>query len=75
MNDNITVKDIIQWQRIGCIIVQLAKRLDISPQMAFDVFYESETCRHFHNPDTGFYLYGDLYIVDEIMRELQDKQG
>lgn len=42
---------------------------------AFDVFYESDTCRRFHDPDTGLYLYGDLYVVDEVIRELQDKQG
>lgn len=40
-----------------------------------DIFYESDTCERFHNPDTGLYLYGDLYIVDEVMHELQDKQG
>jgi hypothetical protein len=32
-------------------------------------------CRRFHDPDTGLYLYGDLYVVDEVIRELQDKQG
>ena len=49
--------------------------LNISPEEAFDVFYESDTCRRFHDPDTGLYLYGDLYVVDEVIRELQDKQG
>lgn len=75
MNDDNMIKDIIQWQRIGCIVVRLSERLDVSPEDAFDLFYESDTCRLFHDPDTGLYLYGDLYIVDEVMRELQDKQG
>lgn len=75
MNDDITIKDIIQWQRIGCIVVRLSERLNISPEMAFDIFYESDTCQRFHNTATGLYLYGDLYIVDEVMRELQDKQN
>jgi hypothetical protein len=30
MNDDV-VKDIIQWQRIGCIVVRLSERLNISP--------------------------------------------
>ena len=38
MNDDV-VKDIIQWQRIGCIVVRLSERLNISPEEAFDVFY------------------------------------
>ena len=75
MSDNISIKDIIQWQRIGCIVVELSKRLNVSPETAFDVFYQSETCRRFHNQDTGLYLYGDLYVADEVIRELQDKQG
>lgn len=75
MNDNNIIKDIILWQRIGCIAVRLSERLNVSPETAFDIFYESNTCQRFHNPDTGLYLYGDLYAVDEVMRELQDKQG
>lgn len=36
---------------------------------AFDIFYESDTCQRFHDPATGLYLFGDLYVVDEVMRE------
>lgn len=74
-DDEKMIKDMIRYQRIGCISVRLSERLDISPEDAFDIFYESETCQRFHNPETGLYLYGDLYIVDEVIRELQDKQG
>lgn len=63
------------WTKIGRIVVRLAERLDVSPEEAFDIFYESETCQRLHNPDSGLYLYGDLYIIDEVIRELQDKQG
>lgn len=69
------LRDTIFWTKIGRIVVLLSERLNISPEEAFDVFYESDTCQRFHNPDTGLYLYGDLYIVDEVIRELQDKQG
>lgn len=69
------LRDTVFWTKIGRIVVRLAERLDVSPEEAFDIFYESDTCERFHNPDTGLYLYGDLYIVDEVMRELQDKQG
>lgn len=69
------LRDTVFWTKIGRIVVRLSERLDVSPEEAFDIFYESDTCERFHNPDTGLYLYGDLYIVDELMRELQDKQG
>lgn len=74
MSDESIIKDIIQWQRIGCISVRLSERLNVSPEEAFDIFYESDTRQRFHDPATGLYLFGDLYIVDEVIRELQDKQ-
>lgn len=67
------LRNTLFWTKIGRIIVRLAERLDISPEQAFDLFYESETCRRLHEPDMGLYLYGDLYIVDELVRELQGK--
>lgn len=75
MTDDITVRDIILWNRIGRISVLLAKRLNIEPERAFDIFYESDTCEHLHDETSGLYLMGDLYLVDEVMTELQRKQG
>lgn len=37
-----------------------------------DMFYASKTCRHLHDKRTGLYLYGDLYIADEFMLEMQE---
>lgn len=69
------LRDTVFWTKIGRIIVCLSERLNIPPEEAFDVFYESDTCQRLHNPDTKLYLYSDLYIVDEVMNELQYKQG
>lgn len=66
-----TVRDIIRWQRIGCIVVKLSTALNISLNDALDLFYNSKTCRRFHNEATGLYLFSDLYIVDELIREHQ----
>jgi len=30
---------------------------------------ESKTCEDLHDKSTGLYLYGDLYVADEFMRE------
>lgn len=65
------VQEIILCNSIGAIAVELAKRLDIEPVRALQLFYESKTCADLHNRQTGLYLYGDLYIADEFIREKQ----
>lgn len=63
------IQEIIISNRIGAISVELAKRLNIEPVQALQLFYESQTCADLHDKATGLYLYGDLYIADEYMRE------
>ena len=63
------VQEIIMSNRIGAISVELANRLDIAPEKALQLFYESQTCADLHDKSTGLYLYGDLYVADEFMRE------
>ena len=54
------IQEIIMSNRIGAISVELAKRLN--------------TCADLHDKSTGLYLYGDLYVADEFMREKENKQ-
>ena len=68
------LQDVLLWTKIGRIVARLAERLGVSPEQAFDVFYSSETCARLHKPETGLYLYSDLYVVDEVVREMQMKQ-
>ena len=65
------VQEIILSNRIGAISVELANRLDIEPVEALELFYESQTCADLHDKSTGLYLYSDLYIADEFIREKQ----
>ena len=65
------VREIILWQRIGCIVSKLSEKLDISLKEALDLFYCSKTCRKLHDENSGLYLQGDLYIIDELIREHQ----
>ena len=60
--------------RIGAIAVILSDKLDIDNVKALKLFYESETCARLHDKSTGLYLYSDLYIVDDFMIEMQNKQ-
>lgn len=66
------IQEIIMSNRIGAISVELAKRLNIEPVKALQLFYESQTCADLHDKSTGLYLYGDLYVADEFMREKGD---
>ena len=63
------IQEIIISNRIGAISMELAKRLNIAPEKALQLFYESQPCADLHNKSTGLYLYGDLYVADEFMRE------
>ncbi|MBR1803633.1 MAG: hypothetical protein IJ775_01830 [Muribaculaceae bacterium] len=66
------IQEIIMSNRIGSISVELAKRLDIEPIKALQLFYDSQTCADLHDKATGLYLYSDLYIVDEFVREWEN---
>ncbi len=68
------VQEIILSNRIGAIAVELAKRLNIEPVKALELFYESQTCADLHDKSTGLYLYCDLYIADEFIQESQNLQ-
>lgn len=52
----------------------LPGKLDIDSVRALELFYESETCKHLHDKTTGLYLFGDLYIAEEFLQELQKRQ-
>lgn len=67
------LSDILMWNKIGRIITQSAKRMNIAPERAFDVFYESKTCERLHDSNDYLYLMSDLYIVDELILELQGR--
>ena len=64
------VRNIIRWQRIGCIVVKISETLGVSLKEALDMFYRSETCRRFHDEETGLYLQGNLYILNDFLAEI-----
>ena len=64
------VRNIIRWQRIGCIVVKISETLDVSLKEALDLFYRSETCRRFHDEETGLYFQGNLYVLNDFLAEI-----
>ena len=67
------LSDLLMWNKIGRIVTLLSKRLDISDEQALDIFYTSKTNERLHDPSTFLYGFSDLYIVDEIIMELQER--
>ena len=66
------LSNILMWNKIGRIIMLLSKRLDINPERALDIFYLSETNKRLQDPSTLLYTFGDRYIVDDIILEIQN---
>lgn len=65
------LSDLLMWNKIGRIVTLLSDRLNITPELALDVFYTSKTNELLHDPTTLLYTFSDLYIVDDVVRELQ----
>lgn len=67
------LSDLLMWNKIGRIVTLLAERLEVNSERALDIFYTSKTNERLHDEKTGLYLMSDLYIVDDIILELQGR--
>ena len=47
-----------------------SETLNVSLKEALDLFYKSETCRRFHDEETGLYLQGNLYVLNDFLAEI-----
>lgn len=65
------LSDLLMWNKIGRIVTLLTNCLDVFGERAFDIFHTSKTNERLHDPSTLLYTFGDLYIVDKVIRELQ----
>ncbi len=63
------LSDLNMWNKIGRVISMVARERNISMIKATDLFYRSKTCRDLHDQETGLYLMGDKYIVDNLLSE------
>ena len=61
----------MKYSRVICL---LAKAMQIDIPDAMDVFYRSETYRHLREPQNHLHNMSDLYLVDELILELQRGQ-
>ena len=66
--------DITMQGKYYGVVELLASRLHISKDKALDIFYNTDTYRRLTQQTGDLYLMSDLYIVDEVTWELQNKQ-
>lgn len=57
------------------MLARLVSALSISQEQALDVFYGSDTYRYLSQRRGDLHLMSAAYLMDEIILELQRKQG
>lgn len=65
--------DVLIWNKYTRVVMQLAKRLDISPERALNLFYNSKVYALLLNKEYPLITMSDAYITDEIILELQQE--
>ena len=65
------MRDSMLWRKQSHIIMMLAEALQIDAERALDLFYSTKTYRQLSNPKYGLQLMSDLYLLDNIMLEIQ----
>ena len=66
------MRDQVFWRKTGRIAALLAERLDIDAERALDILYNSRTYVLLTNPESGLQLQSDLYILADILKELEE---
>ena len=64
------MRDNVLWRKQTSIVMLLAKKLNIEPSQALDIFYSTKTAQQLVDPSTGLQLMSDLYIVEDIVAEI-----
>jgi len=61
----------VLWRKEANIVILLAKNLNISPEKALSIYYNSDVNHYMSSPDYGLQWMSDQYIVDEIINEIR----
>ena len=69
------MRENVLWRKISRIVMMLSTVLDVSPERAMDMFYETRVCRMLHDESYGLHLMSDRYIVNDILSELRKKDS
>jgi len=67
------MRDSVLWRKIARVIILISKQLNISNELALDMFYQSRIYKMLSNSKYGLQTMSDTYIVDEFILELQNR--
>lgn len=66
------MRDSVLWRKQSRIIMELADRLNISPERALDLYYNTEVYRQMSNSKYGLQVMSDGYILENLISELRE---
>lgn len=75
LSKEVSNADVVMQGKYYGIVKLLATRLHISSLQALDIFYNSEIYQRIIHRLGDLYLMSDAYIVNELIGELQKRQG
>lgn len=66
------MRNSVLWRKQSRIIMLLAEKLNISPERALDLYYNSQVYQHMSDSKYGLQLMSDDYIIEDLINELRD---
>ena len=69
------MRDSVLWRKQSRIVMLLAKKKNITPEQALDIYYSSRTAQLLSNPNTGLQLMSDQYVLEDLLEELEKKRS
>lgn len=68
------MRDSVLWRKQSRIVMLLAKKKNITPEQALDIYYSSRTAQLLSNPNTGLQLMSDQYVLEDLLEELEKRE-
>ena len=68
------MRDSVLWRKQSRIVMLLAKKKNITPEQALDIYYSSRTAQLLSDPNTGLRLMSDQYVLEDLLEELEKRE-
>lgn len=69
------MRDSVLWRKQSRIVMLLAKKKNITPEQALDIYYSSRTAQLLSDPNMGLQLMSDQYVLEDLLEELEKKRS
>lgn len=69
------MRDSVLWRKQSRIVMLLAKKKNITPEQALDIYYSSRTAQLLSDHNTGLQLMSDQYVLEDLLEELEKKRS